>query len=138
MPAPCRGGGHKAVMAAAPVEVAPPPELPCPTCTPTLPAIFWQCVGSAGSGWYECRGATSSGGSAAESGGGGSRAVLCCCLALWAGCCVRAAWHGNGCGALLALAWGGPGWRMGVGSCRNLPCMEWAWLVQGLLVWPGR
>jgi hypothetical protein len=96
-----------------------PPKLPCPTCAPTLPANCWQCVGSTGSGWYERRGATASG-------GGGSRVVLCCCLALWAGCRVGAAWHGNGCGTLSALAWGGPGLCMGVGSCHNLPSMSGA------------
>jgi hypothetical protein len=90
-PGPRGGGGCKVATAAALVEVAPPPKLPCPTCVPTSPANCWQCVGSAGSGRYEHGGATASGGSAAESGGGGSGAVLCCCLALWAGCCVGAA-----------------------------------------------
>jgi hypothetical protein len=104
------------VTVAALVKVAPPPNLPCPTCAPTSPANCWWCVGSAGSGWYEQGGVTASGGSAAKSGGGGSGAVLCCCLVLWASCHVRAAWHGNGHGALSALAWGGPGWCMGVGS----------------------
>jgi hypothetical protein len=137
-PAPCGGRGCKAVTVAALVEVALPPELLCPTCTPTSPANCWRCVGSTGSGWYECGGATTSGGSAAESGGGGSGVVLCCCLVLWASCCIRAAWHRNGRGAPLALAWGGPGWCMGVGSRCNLPCMGWAWPVQWALVWPGR
>jgi hypothetical protein len=104
-PAPCGGGGHKAATAAALVKVTLPPKLLCPTCAPTLPANCWRCVGSAGSGQYECGGATTSGGSATESGGGGSGAVLCCYLVLWAGCRVR---------------WGTVG-----------TCMGWAWLVHG-------
>jgi hypothetical protein len=55
----------------------------------------------------------------------------CCVVAL---CCGPAVALG---GALSALAWGGPGWCMGVGSRRDFPCVEWAWLVQWALVWPG-
>jgi hypothetical protein len=113
---------------AAPVEVAPPPKLPCPTCMPTSPAICWQCVGSVGSGQYERGGATLSSGSAAESGGGGSRVVLCHCLALWASCRIGAAWHHwhlHGVGLAGAWVWGSvttcPAWS-GPGWCRGHWC----------------
>jgi hypothetical protein len=120
-PAPCGGRGHKAVTAVALIKVALPPELPCPTCMPTSPANCWWCVGSAGSGWYEHRGATVSDGSATESRVGA--VGQCCVLALCCGPAVASGLHGTGMGM-------GHHWHLhGVG-------LAGAWVWGATAIWP--